>query len=51
MLVLSRKVGDKIKISDDIMITIVNIQGNKVRVGIEAPRETKVVRSEIEVVK
>jgi carbon storage regulator len=49
VLVLSRKVGDKIKIGDDVYVTIVNIRGGTIRVGIDAPRETKVIRSEIEV--
>lgn len=47
MLVLSRKNGQAIKISDDITITIVGIRGDRVRVGIEAPKETPVHRKEV----
>ncbi len=47
MLVLSRKLNESIKIGDDIVITVVSIQGSKIRLGIEAPRRTTVVRSEL----
>lgn len=47
MLVLSRKVGEEIVIGDNIKITIVRIQGDKVRIGIEAPDDVKVYRSEL----
>lgn len=47
MLVLSRKKGESIKISDNITITIVDIRGDKIQIGIEAPREVAVHRSEI----
>jgi carbon storage regulator len=47
MLVLTRKVGEQIVISDDICITIVAIRGDRVRLGITAPRETVVDRKEI----
>jgi carbon storage regulator len=47
MLVLTRKVGEQIVIKDDICITIVAIQGDRVRLGITAPRETVVDRQEI----
>lgn len=48
MLVLSRKEGEKIVINDNITITIVALQGHKVRVGIDAPREVPVHREEIQ---
>lgn len=47
MLVLSRKVGEEIKIGNDITITVVRIQGDKVRIGIQAPDDVKVYRSEL----
>jgi len=47
MLVLSRKKDEAIVIGDSIRITVVDIQGDKVRLGIEAPRELAVYRQEI----
>jgi carbon storage regulator len=47
MLVLSRKKGESICINDDIMITIVDIRGDKIRLGIQAPREVPVHRKEV----
>lgn len=47
MLVLSRKHGEKIVIGDSITLMVVEIKGDKVRLGIEAPRDVAVHRSEI----
>lgn len=47
MLVLSRKMDQTIMIGDDIVITVVDIRGDKVRIGIDAPMGIKVHRSEI----
>jgi carbon storage regulator len=47
MLVLSRKKNECIIIDDDIVITVVEVRGDKVRLGIEAPREVPIHRSEI----
>ena len=47
MLVLSRKLGEKIIVSDNIEITVVNIDRGKIRLGIEASREIPVFRKEL----
>ena len=47
MLVLSRKLMEKIYIGDDIVITVVRLERDKVRLGIEAPRDVNIVRAEI----
>ena len=47
MLVLSRKVGERILIGDDITITVVRVAQGTVRIGVEAPREMMVVREEV----
>jgi carbon storage regulator len=47
MLVLSRKKNESIVINDVIVITVVEIRGDKVRLGIEAPREVPIHRSEV----
>lgn len=47
MLVLSRKPGEKIQIGDNITITVVRVSSDNVRLGIEAPREIEVLRSEL----
>lgn len=47
MLVLSRKLGEQIRIGDDIVVTVVRIAGDKVKLGVTAPRETPVHRGEV----
>ena len=47
MLVLSRKVGQKVLIGDQISVTVVRVAGGGVRLGIEAPDELPVVREEL----
>jgi len=47
MLVLSRKQKESICIDENIVVTVVGIRGNKVRLGIEAPREMPVHRNEV----
>ena len=46
MLVLSRKQNESIFIDDHIVVTVLSIQGDKVRIGIDAPREMPVHRQE-----
>jgi carbon storage regulator len=48
MLVLSRKVGEKVRIGRNIFVTVVRCQDGKVRLGFEAPTELPVVRTEID---
>lgn len=48
MLVLSRKEAQKIRLGDDIVITILKMGGDKVRLGIDAPRDMLVLRDELE---
>ena len=48
MLVLSRKEGEKIRLGDDILITVVKISSDKVRLGIKAPSNVLVLRDELE---
>lgn len=47
MLVLSRKPGEKVLIADEITISVLSVQGNRVRLGIEAPGEYRVLRAEL----
>ncbi|MFO0926816.1 MAG: carbon storage regulator [Gemmataceae bacterium] len=47
MLVLSRKLGEKIYIGDNICITVVDIDRGKIRLGIEAPRDVPIYRQEL----
>ena len=47
MLVLSRKKGEVIRIGDDVVITILESDAGRVKVGIEAPPEVKVLRGEL----
>jgi carbon storage regulator len=47
MLVLTRKIGESIKINDDVKITVIEIKGKNIRIGIEAPKETKIYREEV----
>ncbi len=48
MLVLSRKQSQRIKLGDSIVITVVRVAGDKVRLGIDAPRDMLVLRDELE---
>ncbi|GMO22724.1 MAG: carbon storage regulator CsrA [Spirochaetaceae bacterium] len=47
MLILSRKTDEKIVIGDDITVTIIELRGDQVRIGINAPKTVKVFREEV----
>ena len=47
MLVLTRKLGESITIGENIKILIVDIEGNQVKIGIEAPRSVEIYREEL----
>jgi carbon storage regulator len=47
MLVLTRQSGQQIVIAEDIVVTVVAVEGNKVRLGIDAPRSIPVDRKEV----
>jgi carbon storage regulator len=47
MLVLTRREGERIALGDDIVVTVVSIQGNKVRLGISAPDDILIRRGEL----
>ncbi len=47
MLVLSRKPGEKLVISDNIIITVLEVVGSRVRLGIEAPGDVRILRGEL----
>ncbi|MFP6751849.1 MAG: carbon storage regulator [Pirellulaceae bacterium] len=48
MLVLSRKERQRIRLGDNIIVTIVRLSGDQVRLGIDAPRDIRVLRDELE---
>ena len=47
MLVLSRMLNERVLIGDDISVTVIEIRGNKVRLGFEAPNNVKIHREEV----
>lgn len=47
MLALTRKIGERIVISDNIILTVVDIKGDNVRLAIEAPKAVKIYRGEL----
>jgi carbon storage regulator len=48
MLVLSRKPGEKVRIGSDITLTVIEVKGNRVRIGIEAPNQVAILRRELD---
>jgi len=47
MLILTRRIGEVLRIGDDVSITVLGIKGNQVRIGIDAPKDVAVHREEI----
>ena len=47
MLVLSRKQGEQLTIGDDVTVTVIEVRGHRVRLGIQAPGSTRVMRTEL----
>jgi len=47
MLILSRKIDEKIRIGNDITVTIIEVHGDQVKIGVEAPKNVKVFRQEV----
>jgi len=47
MLIVTRRVAERLRIGDDIIVAILGVNGNQVRIGIEAPKEISVHREEI----
>lgn len=48
MLVLSRKQNERIRVGDSVVVTVVRVSGDKVRIGIEAPPNVRVLRDELD---
>lgn len=47
MLVLKRKKGESLHIADDIVVTVIEVDGGRVKIGINAPREHRILRGEL----
>jgi len=47
MLILTRRIGEALKIGDDVDVTILGVKGNQVRIGVNAPSKVAVHREEI----
>ena len=47
MLILTRKPGERVRIGEDVVVTVFGVNGNQVRIGVDAPREVEVHREEI----
>lgn len=47
MLILSRRVGESVMIGDDVVITVLEVRGDSIRIGITAPRDVQVHREEV----
>lgn len=47
MLILTRRVGESVMVGDDITVTVLDVKGNQVRIGVNAPKDVPVHREEI----
>ena len=47
MLILTRRVGEKLIIGEDVTVTVLGVKGNQIRIGIDAPRDVPVNREEV----
>ena len=47
MLILTRRIGESIRIQDNVTVTVLGVKGSQVRIGVDAPREVQVHREEI----
>jgi len=47
VLILTRRVGEVIRIGEDVVVAVLGVKGNQVRIGVDAPREVEVHREEI----
>jgi len=47
MLILTRRTGESLMVSDDVKLTILGVKGNQVRIGVDAPKEVSVHREEV----
>ena len=47
MLILTRKLGEMIRIGDDVTVRVVEVRGNQIRLGVEAPPQVRIYREEI----
>ncbi len=48
MLVLSRKIGETITIGDNIKVSVIRLEGGRVRLGVDAPSDVRILRAELE---